>query len=92
MKRKFILALAICLLLAAGIPALAQVSANHDLSWHMIGGGGGQSASAGHKLQGTVGQPLTGGMTSSGHTLCSGFWCNNAVEYRVYLPLALRSF
>ena len=90
MKRKFILALAICSLLAAGVPVLAQVSANHDLSWHVIAGGGGKSASAGHTLMGAVGQPLTGGMSGAGHTLYSGFWHGGVVEYHIYLPLTLK--
>ena len=93
MKGKLILALALCLLLAAGVPALAQVSAHYDLSWHVIGGGGGESASAAHLLRGTVGQPLTGVSLSSGHMLRSGFWHGGAAvePYRVYLPLVLRN-
>ena len=93
MRGKLILALALCLLLAAGIPALAQVSAHYDLSWHVIGGGSGESASAAHLLRGTVGQPLTGTSLSSGHTLRSGFWHGGAaaVSYHIYLPLVLRN-
>jgi len=72
-------------------PVLAQVSANYDLSWHVIGGGGGQSSSAGHTLMGTVGQPLVGAVSSGSHALCSGFWCGGVVQYRIYLPLVLRN-
>jgi hypothetical protein len=85
------LILVVCLLLAVAVPALAQVSAHYDLSWHVIGGGGGEAVGAGHTLRGTVGQPLTGGMVSSGYTLCSGFWCGTVVRYRVFLPLVVRS-
>ena len=92
MKRKFILTLAICSLLAASIPVLAQVSANYDLSWHTIAGGGGKSASAGHTLMGAVGQPLTGATLSTAHTLCSGFWCSGTTQHRIYLPLVLRGY
>jgi hypothetical protein len=91
MKRELVLALALCLLLALSVPALAQVSAGYNLSWHVIGGGGGQSSSAGHTLMATVGQPLTGAMLSGGHSLCSGFWCGRTARYRVYLPLVLRN-
>ncbi len=92
MKGKLVLVLALCLLLAAAIPALAQVSAHYDLSWHVIGGGGGESTSAAHLLRGTVGQALTGTSLSSSHMLCSGFWCSGAavVSYHIYLPLVLR--
>jgi hypothetical protein len=78
-------------LLALASIAFAQVSSNYDLSWHVIGGGGGQMDSTGHSLQGTLGQPATGLMTSSGHTLCSGFWCEGSEEFEVYLPLVLSS-
>ena len=78
------------ILLAMASIALAQVSSNYDLSWHVISGGGGQMESTGHTLQGTLGQPATGSMTSSGHTLCSGFWCAESGGFEVYLPLILR--
>lgn len=88
MKRKVTLALVLVITLGA-VPVLAQISAAHDLWWHVIGGGGGRMESTGHTLQGTVGQPVTGSMASDGHTLCSGFWCGVGTEYRVYLPLVL---
>jgi hypothetical protein len=72
--------------------AVAQVSSNYDLSWHVIGGGGGGMESAGHTMHGTLGQPMTGVSTSGGHTLCSGFWCGvGSRESTVYVPLVLRA-
>jgi hypothetical protein len=76
--------------LAAQDVVLAQASASYDLSWHVIGGGGGRMAGAHHTLQGTAGQPVIGPTAGGGHTLCSGFWCGVEAEYRVYLPLVLR--
>ncbi len=79
------------LMLLLALPVLAQVSSNYDLSWHVIAGGGGKASSAGHTLMGTIGQPVTGRMISTGHALCSGFWCSGgAVQYRIYLPLVSR--
>jgi hypothetical protein len=83
------LVLVACLALA--VPVLAQVSANYDLSWHVIAGGGGRMTSTQHTLQGTAGQSVIGPAASGGHTLCSGFWCGVEVEYRVYMPLVLRA-
>lgn len=83
------LVLVACLALA--VPVLAQVSANFDLSWHVIAGGGGKMAGTQYTLQGTTGQPVIGPAAGSGHTLCSGFWCGAGAEYRVYLPLVVRS-
>ncbi len=91
-RGKALLILAACLLLVAGVPVLAQVSANYDLSWHVVAGGGGRMASTGHTLLGTIGQPVTGVMFSSGHSGCSGFWCGGApVQYRIYLPLVVKN-
>ncbi len=92
MKRKFILMLALCLMLAAAIPALAQVSANYDLSWRVTAGGGGRSVGTSYTLIGTIGQPLTGQMFDGDQTLCSGFWCGGeSGGYHIYLPLLLRN-
>jgi hypothetical protein len=71
--------------------AFAQVSSNYDLSWHVIGGGGGQAASAGHTLQGTLGQPVVDPTSSDEHTVLSGFWSAGAVGFKIYLPLVLRN-
>jgi hypothetical protein len=78
--------------LALVVPVLAHVSANYDLSWHVIAGGGGKMESTQYTLQGTTGQPVIGSAAGSGHTLCSGFWCGVAeTEYQVYLPLLRNS-
>ena len=97
-----LIALALVACLALTVPALrqaqdvvlAQVSAIYDLSWHTIAGGGGKMKSAQHTLQGTSGQALSGQISSSSHTLCSGFWCDVAADtgYQVYLPLVVRDF
>jgi hypothetical protein len=87
---KTALILTACLALA--VPVLAQVSATFDLSWHVIGGGGGQMGGSEHTIAGTIGQPVVGMMDGSGHDLCSGFWCGGAVQYRIYLPLVVRNF
>ena len=89
-KRTAILALLVCLALAA--PASAQVSSNYDLTWHLIGGSGGRMQSAQYLLAGTLGQPLVGTMIVGGSTaLCSGFWCGDIPEYRIYLPVTLKN-
>jgi hypothetical protein len=88
---KTFLILAACLALAA--PVLAQVSVTFDLSWHVIGSGGGRMESNQYTLQSTIGQPAVETMGGSGHDLCSGFWCGGeAVGRRIYLPLVMRNF
>jgi hypothetical protein len=84
---------AMVVFLAFASIALAQISANYDLSWHVIAGGGGHMGGPGHTIAGTIGQPLVGPMmTGSSHALCSGFWCGVVVKYRIYLPLVLRNY
>jgi hypothetical protein len=90
LRQASVIILAGFLLLALASIAFAQVSSNYDLSWHVTGGGIGQMGSTGHSLQGTLGQPVAGSMTSGEHTLCSGFWCTGAAQTEVYLPLVLR--
>jgi len=91
MKVKWIAVLILCLLLA--LPVLAQVSSAYDLSWHVIAGGSGQMTGAGHILAGSIGQSVTGASLSSGHVLCSGFWCLRtlmATQHPKFLPLIIR--
>jgi hypothetical protein len=98
MKRRQV-ALRVGVIILVGITFLtlvtivaAQVSPNYDLSWHLIAGGGAKMESAEHTMHGTLGQPLTGASTSSGNTLCSGFWCGvGSEELKVYVPLVLRA-
>jgi hypothetical protein len=79
------------ILLALASVALAQVSSNYDLSWHVIGGGIAQMESTDHSLQGTFGQTAIEPMTSAERTLCNGFWCEESGKSEVYLPLVLRN-
>jgi hypothetical protein len=90
MDRKYMLVLAACLMLFCGA-ALKPSSLSHDLSWHVIAGGGERMESGSYTLMGTTGQPATDLMFSGGYVLCSGFWCGGAGAERVYLPLVLRS-
>lgn len=85
-------ALALMCLFATGTVAWAP--ADFDLNWHVIAGGGGQAASAGFQIAGTVGQPVVGAMSSAGFQLGSGFWFEGGAEPTLfkhyYLPLILK--
>ena len=91
LRQAGVIILAGSILLALASIAFAQVSSNYDLSWHVIGGGVGQMESTGHSLQGTLGQTVIEPMTSDGHNLCNGFWCQGTENFMVYLPLVLRN-
>jgi len=62
------------LLAALVTGALARSAADFSLWWHVVAGGGGRSASAGYAVNGSIGQPATGGLSSSGYRLNAGFW------------------
>jgi hypothetical protein len=59
-------------LVAAG--ALAASLAEFDLGWHVIAGGGGRSSSVDYALDGSVGQPAVGELSSGDFRLGAGFW------------------
>lgn len=75
------------LLLTTGVWALAQSSADYDLSWHVIAGGGGVSQSASFRVDGTVGQAVSGPPHSAanGFVVQSGYW-SFAGSRPLYLP------
>ena len=67
-KRALILVGLLCL---TGI-ACAQISENYDLSWNVIGGGGGAMDSASYAMRSTVGQ-ITGLSSSTNYQLGAGY-------------------
>jgi len=92
MKRAtIVLALAAFLLLAP--VALAQSGGGYDLSWNTVDGGGYTFHAGGdYTLGGTAGQPDAGVLSGGGYTIGGGFWGGGAMaQYRIYLPLVLRS-
>ncbi|MDX1412862.1 MAG: hypothetical protein R3293_01660 [Candidatus Promineifilaceae bacterium] len=81
-RRKFIWVV-IAAFLVAGIVLIGLVpltaagsnaSAGMDLSWNSVASGGATISSTSYTLQGTVGQAATGELSSSNHTLFSGYW------------------
>ncbi len=57
------------------LPAGAQTGGSYDLSWNVIGGGGGRSRDGmgRYVLRGTIGQPAAGAMTGGTYELTGGF-------------------
>ena len=93
-RQGLLLALAVLALLVAGTGVLALTSPHFDLSWHVLGGGGGQLASASYRVDGTVGQAVASPpLAASPHfVLSSGYWYSQAPPPpRIYLPMILRS-
>ena len=83
------------LLLVASVSAAArdltglQNLSGLDLSWTVLGAGGGHAASTSYSMDATLGQPFVGPSSGALARLAAGFWQD--MGYRVYLPLVLRS-
>ena len=72
----------------------AQSGSGYELTWSSIDGGGymrSASTGGGYSLGGTMGQPDAGTMSGGGYTLVGGFWGGATTQYRIYLPVVLRS-
>lgn len=59
--------------------ALAQVSTNFDLSWHLLSGGGGSRSSADYQLDDSLGQWADGSSSSANYEIEPGFWYGVAI-------------
>ena len=73
-RRRAALIVALLASLATAGIAFAQSSASFDLSWNVLGGGGGESESASFAAGSTIGQPLAGSSESASFQLDAGFW------------------
>lgn len=72
----------------------AQVSSSYDLSWNVVSSGGREGmASSSYMIHGTLSQFAIGPATGSQYGVNSGYWygIRRGAEYRIYLPLVLRS-
>ncbi len=92
-KRTILLLLLILLLL--GAPALAQISAQYDLSRHILSGGGGSRRSPAYQIDDALGQWANGSSSSPKAQIDPGFWpahqAAEAAKEGIYIPLVLRA-
>jgi hypothetical protein len=85
-----ILVILIVVLLLTGMAYTHAQTGGYDLTWSMIGSGGGVSSGGNYALNSTIGQSAVGVASSGSYTLVGGFWSGAVVQYRVYLPMVLR--
>ncbi len=69
---RWVVGLGGCLLLA-GV-AVAQVSTNFDLSWHLLSGGGGSRTSTNYQVDDSLGLVVGQSSSSANFDLAPGFW------------------
>jgi len=92
LKWAVVLSLVVCLAVI-GV-AWAQAS-GFAVNWRVVASGGGEMASAGHAINGTLGQFAIGPAQGADHAVGSGYWYGIGVEagpeeHQVYLPLLAR--
>ena len=68
----------------------ALAASGVEITRHVIGGGGGHAAAGRYGIDATIGQAVAGTVDTTVTELCAGFWCGLG-EYKVYLPVVLRS-
>lgn len=74
MRLKLLVGIIALIAAGAAVTVFAQVSGSYDLSWHVIGAGGGERASASFRVQDTAGQPAVGRSQGTAVELIAGFW------------------
>ncbi len=76
MRKKALLLLGICLLLAVGIIVAApgDLLNGFSIGWWTADAGGGNSSGGPYTLRGTAGQPDSGRASGGNFALKSGFW------------------
>ena len=92
---RLVLLLVTVVVLAGVAWAQGPDPAGHDVSWHVVGAGGQDSASAAHQVRGTLGQLAIGpAAAAGGHRVGSGYWYGTgrtAGVWRVYLPVVVKN-
>jgi hypothetical protein len=71
--------------------AAAQTSVSFDLSWHVLTGGGAQTAGTTYAANCTVGQGAIGWTDSGSYGAGVGYWYGATGGYRIFLPLVLKN-
>jgi hypothetical protein len=74
MGKKMTIALVILVCLVMVGLVWAQTSPGYDLSWHVVGGGGRDMASAGHAMRSTLGQFAIGPAQGTSYAVGAGYW------------------
>lgn len=90
-QRKFFLAVLVLgsLVLTAGI--LLAPSA-YEVTRYVIAGGGSQVQGTNYGVVSTMGQGAVGSYgAGTNYGACAGFWCGGIPDFKVFLPLVLRS-
>jgi len=91
MRRYVWLVLAVGLVLIVAGMALAQTGGGYDLSWSVVGSGGGPSEGADYTVDGTIGQSAAGELSGGAYRLAGGFWAGVAEWFRLHLPAVFKN-
>lgn len=87
------IAVALMALSFALATGLVAATADWDLNWHVVSGGGGGSPGGSYQADGTTGQTTAGIVSGGDYLLGSGFWGGGQVARAaggIYLPIIVR--
>lgn len=87
-KHGLILLTILCLILAGAM--LADAAPDLSIARQVVGSGE-HLEQGSYSLHNSLGQPVVGRYSQSETSLCVGFWCDNAGDYAVYLPIVVRN-
>ncbi len=87
MKRRAILLALVAVIFAASAVLAAPTALQVPRS--VFGGGGARVVAGSYALDGTIGQPVVGIVSSGSYQVCSGFWCGLGI-YKSLLPLIFK--
>jgi hypothetical protein len=95
MNQKLKIGLSVAVLVAlVGVGVAIAVSTGPQITWDVIGGGGGMStgtiSGTPVVLMDTIGQPVVDVSSGGNVKIGSGFWYLLAVNYGVFLPMITR--
>jgi hypothetical protein len=94
-KKHLLMVIILALIFMTSAALLAQSSANLNLDWHTMSGGGGGSASSHYRVNGTIGQSFAGPPESNNASfmLNSGYWFSgsNNGGIAIYMPAVLKN-
>ncbi len=86
MEKRLFLYTGLVIALAITLAGMALAAEGYNISWAVIGGGGGQSSGGGYSVSITIGQPIAATSSGGEYAVCTGFWCGNTSGWHLYLP------
>ncbi len=90
MTRRIAVLAVIALIAGVLLTGIALAAEGFHISWYVMGGGGGTSSGGAYTVETTIGQAVVATSKGGPFEVCTGFWCGNVAEWRVYIARMLK--